>query len=192
MILPYLLSAVHFYALVGLHSYLKLSLESEFKIIESTFDETALSISLSQDHRDCRNIIIKSMIKNYDNNPFCLSYLTKECFVDLNNEGYRYLVKLYDLIYRRCNGFNLPKACNSQIKTPIYYHGSDVVPYASNFYKLGLSTNTQKPIYFMHSLVPFNSKSGSQESIEFLKSVIDSPNSDIFRTKFIQAVLNDK
>ncbi|CAG9315429.1 unnamed protein product [Blepharisma stoltei] len=192
VILPHLLTAPHFYALVNLHSYLKRSLESEFKVVESSFGETSLSIALSNKHRECRNIIIKAMIKNYKGNPFSLSSLTKECFIDLNNEGFRFLVKLYDLIYRRCNGFNLPKECSSKIVTPIFYHSNEIVPYLNNFFIDSNEKGSEKQIFFMHCIVPFNTQTGSQESIDFLKSVIESPNSDIFRTKFVQAMLNDK
>jgi len=258
VILPYFLTAPHFYTYSNLAAYLRSSLETEFKTVESSFGETTLSISMDKDYRDCRNIIMKSMIKNYRDNPFALACVTKECFIQLNKEGSRFLVKLYDLIFRRCVGYNLPKMISSSKGTPTYYRSRDVIPYAVNFFppkvKPAIASPAQaadnavtpydsatpgagsgtlqednianlnvgsgvvdvvekpagasdtvappapaapeevadKSVFFMHSLVPFNISAGSNESIEFLKSTLDSPNQDIFRTKFIQSILQGK
>ncbi|CAG9323396.1 unnamed protein product [Blepharisma stoltei] len=273
VILPYFLTAPHFYTYSNLSAYLRSSLETEFKTVESSFGETTLSISMDKDYRDCRNIIMKSMIKNYRDNPFAVACVTKECFIQLNKEGSRFLVKLYDLIFRRCVGYNLPKMISSSQGTPAYFRSKDVIPYAVNFFppkvkpaitspaevpdsavapydsatpgaqsgslqddKLASIAGAQssslqednlaninagsgvvdlpeksagagetatppaaapeevldKSVFFMHSLVPFNISAGSIESIEFLKSTLDSPNQDIFRTKFIQSILQGK
>lgn len=195
VILPYFLTAPHFYAYSNLPIYLRGSLENEFKTVESSFGETTLSIAMKQEYRDCRNIIMKSMVRNYRDNPFALACINKGCFIDLNNEGYRFLVKVYDLIFRRCVGFNLPKMISSNLTTPAYCHSKDIIPYASSFFPPNPQTDAlpaDKSIFFMHSLVPFNISAGSRESLDFLRSTLASPNSDIFRTKFIKSILEGK
>lgn len=133
IILPYLLSAQHYYAKTNLFLHLKKSLMEEFRAVETTFGQTALSISMDENFRDCRNLIIKSMINNYVDNPFSLSCLTKECLIDLNKEGFRYLIKLYELIFRRCMGYNLPTFGNNDLELPVFYHSDQIVPLVSNF-----------------------------------------------------------
>lgn len=192
VILPYFLTAPHFYAKSDLRKHLKRSLTMEFRITETSFGENMLSIAMHKQFRECRNVIIKSMIRNYTDNPFSLASINKECFVDLNNEGFRFLVKLYDLIFKRCNGYNLPTRCSDNFGTPVYHHGNEIVPYATNFIPEVMAQGSEKSIFFMHSLIPFNLATGSQESLDFIKSTLNSPNSDIFRTKFIQSLYQDK
>mmetsp|Transcript_29501 Transcript_29501/g.29235 ORF Transcript_29501/g.29235 Transcript_29501/m.29235 type:complete len:622 (+) Transcript_29501:1709-3574(+) len=199
VILPYFLTVPHFYAWQDLRRHLKRSLAFEFRITETSFGANILSIATEKDYRECRNVIIKSVVRNYKGNPFALASINKEVFVDMNNEGFRFLVKLYDLIFQRCQGYGLPSTCSDSVQTPLIYHSNEIIPYASNFFPpvveggvtLG-GADQEKNIYFMHSLIPFNFTPGSQESLDFINSTLNSPNEDIFRTKFIQSIFKDK
>lgn len=188
IIMPYKINLLHIYAYYGMNEYLENSVNNSFSLLKSMNNETALTIGLYRKSYESLENILMKLCEEVKNNMFLMSII-EDAIVLLNQFGNANLTKVYDTILRVCDQPSLPKFCMEKYSFPIHYMNDSIKVNPDNFISPEDKTNEGELILFKESLIKFNFSSGSKWSIEFLSSILDSPNQNIFRSQYIQSIL---
>lgn len=158
--------------------------------LKSAKGHTVLSIALEQDFPECTKIALKCLRSRWSTNPYSLVTVS-DSLIALNNSGIDGLHKLYDFALRKHFFKTLPSFCSSVSLPVIKYSESIEVDYDV---MLGVGANTKDgtALAFDHSCFKVIMTLGSEEGIDFLESLINSPNERIFETRFVRLILQEK
>ena len=207
-----MINCMHYYAFRNNVKELKIAFENHVPYLKST-KAYPLEISLLLKNVEVSGAIISSLRKKTEkiensskmeglDNEFILESLN-DCIVELNNQGFRGL----DDLYRDClikNKRDLPKFCRNNIKLPrIHFAASTTVTseefFAKNEIEDGQNSENfseeekiEQRIVFYTSCLRINLAVGSSESLEFLQSLLNCSNTDIFTTKYVKTLLEYK
>jgi WD40 repeat protein len=206
IVMPFMMNIQHIYAYYNYDDLLRCAFIKETPYQDSNKNElrsegnapylksfkghTALSIALEQDFPACSKIALKCMKSRWESNPYSLITVS-DSLIALNNAGIDGLQKLYDFALRRHFFQTLPSFCSTVSLPVIKYSESIEVDYDV---MLGLGANTKDgtALAFDHSCFKVIMGLGSVEGIDFLESLINSPNERIFETRLIKLILNEK
>ena len=188
---PSLMNSAHFYAYF---TYTDAYLQSlpDVSFHNSIYDKNPLLLLLIRDEADLVLATLKSKCEVLDDQPYSLSFINTSTLVELNNKGYSGLETFYTQIFHPCKLSSLPKYSSASLNLPITFYSNILEPIETNF---ALSENfkvQEIPILFYISNISVNMVSGSQESKDIVKSIINCPNTEIFRTPFIKNILIEK
>ena len=192
---PYKLNIAHICALRNLSEMLDLSLQHQAPYALTWNKETPLSISMSRDFTSCVVVVLKSISKRLKENPYFF-VRSKETLVDLNMRGDKSLIDFYQSLLYQDKSMHLPKFCSDSEELPkLKYKKSFECMYNETKYKSENIPNdkyaNKKPILFYHSVVKLP-QTGSQQSLNLMESITRCPNSEIFRSDFIDLLLQTK
>lgn len=190
MILPEIISPLHFYAFYNLPHHLKKALKAGSPLMYSTEGENPLTIATNKKLQACVHIIIKYYIKSVKDNAYILNTINKNTIISLNAIGDKSLVTLYDSFIRHSNDPKLPRSVSGHSGKSIYYLSDHITPVLSHF-NCKADTNGLE-ITFWESLVKLNYHVGSNDSIQFLTSLLNTRSPEIFKSTFIKIFLNYK
>lgn len=191
IITPFEINALHFYAYFNLPGHLKRAMAKQSPFYFSKSNYSPLQIAISRNFRDCINVIIKSIRLKVQNDPYSVGYIEDSIF-ELNKLGFTGLDNFYNSIMFRAKDTRLPKFCDENVKLPILINSWTLGPQQKDFFPPSLVTNFGKPIRFWQSALKVDVVLGSKNSIEFLESIINSPNCDIFTTLFVKELILHK
>lgn len=149
--------------------------------------DSPLSIAISRNFVECTNIILKYMSRRSIENPKCLSPL-EHCLSQLNLIDLNYLPVLYSNLLRETKSSHLPKLCSSSVKLPILYKNKHMYVSSEHFFTDD-QTNQQTQIKFYAAVVPLSYSIGSENSLALLKSLLNSPQEQIFASDFVETLL---
>ena len=189
IIAPFMVNSLHYYSFKNEKIYLKPAMIAGSPYLKSTIG-TPLDISIIKGNTEATGTIINQLKKRLPENNYALETLS-DCLIDLNLGGFKGLEDLYNECLIPSKQKKLPDSCAENIELPI-------VTYALTFQvnpEVFLGKNIEeggKRISFLISTIRMNLEIGSSESIAFLESLLKCSNTEIFKTKFIQAILNDK
>lgn len=190
---PYMLNSIHFYSAENNKKEIKHAMQlRNVPFLESCYG-TPLDISLIADNGEVSNYLIKELAENIKNDPNSLKLISKN-FVQINTKSFKSLELLYDNCFVPYKDSETPDYCDDSISLPkIYYSCSDalIVQDSPEFHK-DLQNTTHRRVHFYNSAFKISLKIGSEGSIQFLKSLAECNNFNIFKTKFINCILNDK
>lgn len=157
----------------------------------ATCGETSVSICMKKNFTDLTKILFKYFKGKISENPFCLYYL-ENSFLDLNTKNVPGLFKLYNLAMGISVTKNLPKFCINPQSLPISLESSSIFTVPSQFMPMTNYSNLGKAITFTQTFIKLNTTLGSQESINFLKSLIQCSSPEIFKTQLIKTIISQK
>ncbi|OMJ85136.1 hypothetical protein SteCoe_13602 [Stentor coeruleus] len=156
-----------------------------------TSSDTIVSICLNKNFIDSLESIFKSFKTKIKNNPFCFYYLEKS-LLELNKKSVPCLHKLYGIAMGNSFLGTLPKFCIDDSYLPIEIESESIIIEPSRFMPLENYASLGRSIKFTQTFVKINLNLGSQESIDFMESLIICENKLIIKTELIQTILNNK
>ncbi|OMJ80809.1 hypothetical protein SteCoe_18864 [Stentor coeruleus] len=188
MITPYEINALHFYAYNNLPGHLKAALNAGSPFYVSKSGYSPIQIALHRNFRDCINVIIRSICTKVVDNPYTVNFL-EESIIKLNELGFRDLDNFYDSILYKTKDRLLPKFCDEDVALPIMYFSRNLGPQQKDFFTPDQISNFGTPLAFWQSALRLDIVLGSRDSIIFLESLTECPNTNIFRTSFIREII---
>ncbi|OMJ83685.1 hypothetical protein SteCoe_15356 [Stentor coeruleus] len=188
VIAPYMVNSLHYYANENAKADLKAAMLTNAHYIKSSLG-TPLDIALIKENTEAAGAIISQLKRRVYSNNYALETLS-DCLCDLNNKGFKGLDELYNECLIKSTDENLPEFCSKDVPLPIVHYELTMNINYKNF--IAENNVKDKRISFLISTIRMNLEIGSQESLDFLKSLIKCSNTDIFKTKFIQTILNEK
>ncbi|OMJ81105.1 hypothetical protein SteCoe_18518 [Stentor coeruleus] len=193
ILFPYMLNSLHFYSAENNKKELKHAMQQRKVTFLESYLGTPLDISLIADNNEVCNYLIKQLAENIKNDKDSVKLISKN-FVEINSKSFKSLELLYDNCFVYCRDSDMPDYCDDNITLPkIFYSNSEALcaKNSPGFHK-DVQDTTHKRVHFYNSVFKASLKMGSEGSIEFLKSLSESTNYNIFKTKFINCILNDK
>lgn len=190
-IMPYKINPLHLYAYYNMPNHLKDAFFRDSAFYDTKNGQNPLSLCLDRNFNDCVNTILLGFRKKVYDNPYEISIISRH-MVQLNQCGYKSLDSFYKTLFHPSKYSLLPKFCNGTVTLPVVYESDVLAAVPTNFADGNSYSNEGQSIIFLQSAVNVNLIIGSAESIEFLESILNCPNSEIFRSKYIKTLLEEK
>ncbi len=191
IIMPYKINLLHIYAYYGMFEHLKTSIENRFSMINSTSNDNPLTIALYRKSYEISEYLIDKLCDAAVTNKYIMSSI-EDSLALLNLFGTSNLNRIYDTVLRVSDDSSLPRFCTGSYSFPANCLSDSFSIDPNNFIAEEDRSNEGEMIIFKESLVKYNFYPGSKESLEFLTTLIECPNQEIFRSKFIQSLLIHK
>lgn len=185
LILPSLLSSVHFYAYKNLNQHLEQALASGHTPFLSRNNLDIMKISLDLGLVDSVRIILKHITDNLKANPYSACFL-ENCLKDLTKESHFELEELYNSLLFTPADKSLPR-----------FSSYPETFYMSDFFEINPKlmipeSVPEASVKFLQSGVRVCTEIGATDSIEYLEALLATGNSEIFRSKFVGVLLDEK
>ncbi|OMJ84807.1 hypothetical protein SteCoe_13994 [Stentor coeruleus] len=188
VIAPYMVNSLHYYADENDKINLKAAMLKGAYYIKSSLG-TPLDIALAKGNTEAAGAIISKLKERVNENKYALETLS-DCLCELNNRGYKGLDELYNECLIK-SPESLPETCAQSINLPII-HYELTMKVDPTKYIGSEKVDKGKRITFLISTIRMNVEIGSQESLDFLESLLNCSNTEIFKTQFIQTILYEK
>lgn len=188
MVTPFEINALHFYAYFNLPQHLKFAMQNNSPFYFSKSGYSPLQIALHRNFHDCINVILKSIRMRVEIDPYSIGYM-EDSIVQLNNLGLRGLDEFYHSILFKAKDKLLPKFCDEDASLPILVHAGSLGPQQKDFFSQKDIANFGTPLTFWQCALKTDVIIGSKDSIKFLESLVNSPNTNIFKTQFIKELV---
>lgn len=186
LISPYNINVLHLYAYFNFHHYLAQSIVNGAALINSSSGFNPLTIALKMKNKECVEVIIKNAWKRYQFNPYIFSGISPETIQELNTVDTYLLPKVYKLLLFRPEPNGKFFARQSQL--PVVQLNFASILHPDSLLQAN-NKNNEVEAKFLQSSVALYLNSGSQKSIEFLKSLIECKHQEVFATEIIQYLL---
>jgi len=192
VIMPYKVNALHLYAYFNMPKHLKEAIcKGSASFYETSQGKSPISLCLERNFADCVNSILNSCKKKIQQNPYEIALISKD-IVKLNLRGFSGLHNFYKCIFYPSKAEYLPKFCIESSSLPIFNLSTCLSAVPTSFMKEEQFSNDGQSIVFLESAIYLNTIAGSAESIEFLNSLVESKNSEILRTDFVNEFIKQK
>ena len=101
--------------------------------------------------------------------------------------------ELYESFYRVSEQPGLANFSPAYVRLPIYLYSDMQTIVQNNFFLIDKDSEADEiSVQYKQSLVVLQTDIGSTNSKNFLKSLLECPNEEIFKTSFVQDLLTDK
>lgn len=188
VIAPYMVNSLHYYANENAKKELKVAMLNNSPYIKSSLG-TPLDIALLKGNTEAAGTIIAKLKARVVENNYALETLS-DCLCELNKKGFKGLDELYNECLIK-SPEKLPIACAEDVSLPIVSYSLTMKVNPVDFIGEGVDEGGKR-VTFLISTIRMNLEIGSQESLDFLESLLECSNTEIFKTKFIKTILNDK
>lgn len=188
IILPFEFNALHLYAYFNLPLHLKQAMNAMGPFYNSKSNISPLHIAVERNFRDCINEIIRIIRFRVEDDPYSVFYLQDQ-IVKLNKVGFRGLDELYESILYKVSDKALPKFVSEDTELPILKLSDSLGPKAKTFFGNKEIPTGGVAVSFYQSALQVDMGIGSQESLDFLESLVECPNNNIFTTQFIRELI---
>ena len=152
---------------------------------------TPLSICLARNFGDSVEELLLNIMPRLQENPVSFYYLGPT-MAKLNTFSSDCLHQLYELAFRKSLDKTMPQFCVGSVSLPILKESSKIFLPAESFLPLDKFQSEDKAIEFTQSYFKLNTITGSQESLDFVKSLVECKNLEIFTTLFIRTLIDNK
>lgn len=157
----------------------------------TSLGQTPLSIALSRNFIDSLNTIFKVFKGKLEKNPYSLYYV-ESTLLELNHKSVPNLHKLYQLAMGKSFLTTLPKFCENIKDLPIVLESSSIISDHLQFMPIENYSSLGKAIVFTQTYIRINTTLGSQDSLDFMESLLKCENKRIFDTPLIRIMLKEK
>lgn len=203
LIEPLHINLLHIYAYFNLYDTLKDAIIGEengnrIAFINSREEFSALSVTLKMGLDESTDAIVDGLRKlvKSDTSKTALKKLVfqvfEESLVELNLVGYKNLEKLYTEILVKEDLPSLPNFCPPEIGLPALVNSELFFPYYKDFNLSDEVPEFGVAVLFSKTLMQLYLTLGSSKSLAFTKSIEACPNTNIYYTKLIQLILQEK
>jgi WD40 repeat protein len=191
VIMPYKINLTHLYAYLGLVDHIGSYMKNKFSMIPTQDGETVLSILTNRGANKGIDSILDKLGSEIPNNP-ALATVLEPIISTLNHIGSPQLPYLYKSLIRISTDESLPNHCSGQYKYPIYHASDSTKLISTSFFPKEAQAIEGDPIIFKESFLKIDFSIGSNQSLDFLNSLISCPDEDIFKSPFITSILTYK
>lgn len=188
---PFHINVMHLYAYFNKGDFLEKALADEAGFIISKSGYSPLDICLQMNNEDAVNLMYIKIKQESKKNPLFLNVLEKS----LNRicmHGYSRTSKFLDIILCKSIDTTLFKFHHSNAKLPIIVFSKDLFTSKDSFMSSDQFSQEGQALQFLQTYFKMNMEPGSNESLDFIKSLILTENDSIFHKKFIQLILEEK
>lgn len=156
-------------------------------------EETPLLLCVDLEYKNCIDLCLKYIKSDFFKKGNKRAYVPiGNCLTKLNTMELPEILKIYENLFIRAMDQHLPSFCFYDTNLPALYHSDMLVVYPGNILPMESYSPNGRSIVFYHSLCPLNLDIGTTESIEFLESLTECSNEEIFRTSLLQVLLTNK
>ncbi|OMJ74992.1 hypothetical protein SteCoe_25949 [Stentor coeruleus] len=188
---PFHVNMMHLYAYLDKPKFLKQCFEENVGFFPSASGFSPLDICLEMAFEETIDLMYIEIKKLSRRNPLFLSIL-ENSLVRLNSNSYANVHRFYKLAIYKTIDTRLPHFYKSKRKLPIIIFTPNVLAHKSSFMPNGEYSNDGVELSFTQTYFRINMIPGSKESLEFIKSIIESSNESLFTTEFIRTILSEK
>ena len=187
---PYHFNTAHFFSYLNKQTLMKKALKEGVPFISSPTGVSPFVLAEKRGFDEIVYMLVKELIKRGADN-YASFYVLEDMLADLNLKGFKVLPDLYESLFLH---FKQKKQfyCSSDTNLPLYRTSDFIRPESSDFLNADHHKNEEKPVDYYGLGIKLALEPGSQSSIEFLESIKDSPNSEIFRSEFMNYLLDYK
>ena len=182
---------MHLYAYLDRYKLLKQCFDENVGFFVSKSGFSPLDICLDMEFEKSVDIMYLEIKRISRINPLFLSIL-EHSLIRINQCSYQKVFQFYKLAIYKTIDTRLPKFYQSDRKLPVIILTPNVLAHKSSFMQDQEFSNDGSALNFAQTYFKINMISGSNESLKFIKSIIESNNEFLFNTQFIQVILNEK
>lgn len=184
-VFPNCINSLQYYANFNLTSYLSKGLSQNASILQTTSGANIMNISLSKGYSDNVKLILSHLVESLKNDPYSACFMHSS-LLDLNSQSCPELEQFYNAIFFKSQDLSLPRFSDTS-------EGFWKSPFFEIHHKEVLQVETSgNCIAFYQSAVKINTEIGSQMSIQYMDSILNTGNNEIFRSQFIATILEKK
>ena len=191
LIEPYHINPLHLYAYFNLHKHLSKSIKLGGCFFPSKAGYTPLTISIEKKFGECIDSIFENIKIRAERSPLEFYYFSTS-LPALNRSSYPKLHQLYETAFSRSFLTTLPKFCDDSVRLPIIKQTKDLIVTHERFMNIEKYSSEYVAIEFVQSYFKVHTKLGSFESLEFVKSLIECKNLEVYTTGLIKIILEQK
>lgn len=188
---PFHINILHIYSYFNLSNHLGKAVASNAAFYPSATGYTPLSICMERFYSDCIDSLLHNMLPRLQQNPMHFYYIGGS-MSKLNIYSPDCLNQLYELGFRKSLDNTMPGFCFENVSLPVLKESAKVFLPAENFMPLAQFQSQEKAIEFTQSYFKVSSITGSQTSIDFIQSLVECKNLEIFTTMFVKTYIGDK
>ena len=185
LITPYNISIVHIYSYFNLHHYLAQSLMNGAALINSVTNFNALTIALDMKNKECVEVIIKNLWKQYQFNPFVFSCIDVDTVQRLNLIDTYLLPKVYKLMVVSAD---YGKFFTDASNLPVVHLAFTNIMNPKQILH-GIESKGDAQAKFLFSSLNLYLNPGSGKSIQFMKTLLECKHPEVFNTDLVQYIL---
>ena len=191
IVLPYHINILHIYAYFNLSSSLGRSISQGASFYPSKLGYTALNICLDRSLGDSLDSLLQNFLPRLQQNPINFYYLGNT-LAKLNTYSPGCLHQLYELGFRKSLDPTMPQFCEDSTTLPILKESPDIFMSSDIFLPADKFRGEEKAIEFVQSYFKLSTETGSQFGVNFIKSLLECKNLEIYTTLFVKTYIEDK
>jgi WD40 repeat protein len=195
VVTPYLIGTSHILSYSNRMSELDDALFSEENpagFFSTVKGETPISIATEFEYKNCIDICLKYMKHGFKRRNWRAYVPLGNCLTKLNTLDIPDIDKIYETLFQKANDAHLPAFCLYETPLPTLHYADSLVISPDQVVPKDFYSPNGRTIVFHRSLCPLNIDIGCTDSIEFLVSLTECSNDQIFRTTLLQVMLMDK
>ena len=188
---PFHISILHIYAYFNMKSHLEQAIKAGTPFFPSKLGYDPLAICVKKYHTDSLSVIINSYLPYLQDHPQLFYYFGRH-LTSLNHLSPLNLHLLYSYGFKKSDDTSVPHFCKGSVSLPIFLESADLMLNPKDFMPIELYDGEDQAVDFYNSFFKVNTITGSGESLDFVKSLIECKNLEIFSTLFIRSTISYK
>ena len=188
---PFHINILHIYAYFNMKSHLEQAIKAGTPFFPSKLGYDPLAICIKKYHTDSLSVIINSYLPYLQEHPQLFYYFGRH-LIRLNHLSPQNLHLLYSYGFKKSDDNSVPHFCKGSVKLPIFLESFDLMLNPKDFMPIELYDGEDQAVDFYNSFFKVNTVTGSSDSLDFVKSLIECKNLEIFSTLFIKSTINYK
>lgn len=188
--MPYRVNVMHLYAYMSYTKYLRRALRDNCFFVKALEGSTPLTICINNKSlviSEMVEFLVKKMRKNKEFHKFF-----KNCLLALTRMGVQHLPSLYNELFTEVHYKQLPESCAQDLRLPIVIRSIHSYKVDKREFFPSKYDGPDKSIEFKQFIMKQSLVIGSQDSIHTLQSILDCPRKEIFRSEYINMMINFK
>ena len=182
---------MHLYSYFGLSKHLSEGILKGASFFPSQKNYTPLTITIDKKFSDCIDSIIDSLKSRSIGDPLALYYISSSLSA-LNSLSYAKLHEIYNISFGKSFAVPMPKFCEDTVDLPVIVNSKKYFVYPDKFIEHSKFKYEEVAVEFFQTFVKINTKLGSFDSLEFMRTLVQCNNLEVFKTGFVKIILDYK
>ena len=187
---PFNLNILHIYAYFGMADYITRALRKEIGFFPSRLGLDPIQIAIQTHNKDALKALLNNLLPVIQSSPTLFFYISKS-MTQLNYLSPDALPVLYKLSFIKNMQNSVPRFCKEDAKLPIVCFSQNLL-LSIDLESIKSEEGEGKAVDFYQSYLQINYSIGSSESIEFLKSLTETKQIEIFNCLYLKFLIDYK
>jgi WD40 repeat protein len=191
LIMPNKVNPLHLYAYYNDTTLMAEALKSGCNFINTRYGESPITICLRRNSRKCLDLLLEYIINLGATNEAKQSFIIDSIFndiPDLIKTNSKYLVDFLSILTKKSDSIFIKPIS----KLPIRSSKNICILDASSFNQDFNVEGGEELVEIMSTRFKWNIYGGSNESIQLLESILESPVEEIYRTDLVKSIIDYK